>query len=70
MTKTANPPAIAQPGGEVLFTVVVENTSPADQVTIQSVVDDVYGDVGAGCVPALPATLAPGSRWCAPSAAR
>ena len=59
-TKTANPTSVPETGGTVTFTVVVENTSLVDTVTINSVVDDQFGDVSASCLPALPVDLAPG----------
>ncbi len=59
-TKTANPTSVPETGGDVTFTITVENTSAVDTVTINSVVDTVFGDVSASCVPALPANLAPG----------
>ena len=61
VTKSANLAEVPASGADVEFTVTVENTSVADVVTITSVVDDVFGDVGASCLPALPADLAPGA---------
>jgi uncharacterized repeat protein (TIGR01451 family) len=60
VTKTANPTFMSEPGGTVTFTVIVENTSTVDSVTIDSLIDDQFGDISDNCVPALPATLAPG----------
>jgi hypothetical protein len=60
ITKTADPASVEEPGGDVTFTVVVENTSAVDDVTVESVLDDMYGDVGASCDMPLPALLAPG----------
>ena len=45
LSKTADPANLPEPGGPVTFTVVVANVSQVDQVTIQSLVDDVYGDL-------------------------
>ena len=59
-TKTANPTSVPETGGDVTFTIVVENTSLVDTVTITSVNDSVYGDVSSSCAPALPADLLPG----------
>ncbi len=59
VTKSANPTSVPETGGDVTFTVKVENTSLVDSVTINSVVDTQFGDVSASCVPALPATIAP-----------
>jgi uncharacterized repeat protein (TIGR01451 family) len=59
VTKNAYPTSVAEPGGDVQFRVVVENTSAVDHVTIQSLVDDQFGDLAGYCDSALPATLAP-----------
>ncbi len=45
VTKTANPTSLPEPGGSVLFTLVVRNTSAVDSITVTSLVDDVHGDV-------------------------
>ena len=45
MTKTADPTYGAEPGGNVTFDVVVENSSGVDSVTITSLTDDVHGDL-------------------------
>jgi uncharacterized repeat protein (TIGR01451 family) len=65
VTKTANPTSLKEPGGTVNFTVTIENTSQAN-VTINSVVDDKFGNLAAvaggspaGCF-AVPFQLAPG----------
>ncbi len=59
VTKTANRAFVNAPSQTTTFTVKVRNTSGTDSVTISSVVDSVYGNVGSGCAPSLPATLAP-----------
>lgn len=49
VTKTPSVGSVTEPGGNVVFTVEVTNTSPTDTVYITSLVDDVYGDLdGAG----------------------
>ena len=60
VTKSASVSEVLEPGGDVEFTVVVENTSAVDNVTINSVIDDQFGDVGGSCTPAVGSTLAPG----------
>ncbi len=57
--KTPDPPEIIGPEGLVTYTVTITNTW-AVEITIDSVFDDRFGDVGASCDQALPATLAPG----------
>jgi LPXTG-site transpeptidase (sortase) family protein len=44
LTKTPGVTSIDEPGGDVTFTVEVENTSP-EAVTLDSLVDDVFGDL-------------------------
>jgi uncharacterized repeat protein (TIGR01451 family) len=64
--KTASPTSIKEPGGTVNYTVTVQNTSTVN-VTIESVVDDKFGNLAnvaggspAGCF-AVPFVLAPGA---------
>ncbi len=45
--KSANPTSVQEPGGDVTFTVVVRNTSAVDAVTIDTLVDNVYGSLAA-----------------------
>lgn len=59
VTKRAHPNALPEPGGPVTFTVTVRNTSAVDAVRVDRLVDDQFGELGATCLPALPATLAP-----------
>ncbi len=69
VTKTADPAEVAEPGGDVTFTVRVENTSAVDSVTIDSLVDDTYGDLNSQGTCAVPQTIpAGGSYECAFSA--
>ena len=60
VTKTADVTSVPETGGSLHYTVLVANTSAADDVTIETVIDDMFLDVSPSCVPALPATLAPG----------
>jgi uncharacterized repeat protein (TIGR01451 family) len=57
---TTSPGSVLQTGGLVLFDVIIENTSAVDVVTLDAVVDDVFGNVSTSCFPALPASVAPG----------
>ncbi len=36
---------MAEPGGDVTFTVRIDNTSAVDDVTIDSLTDTIYGDL-------------------------
>ncbi|TDG12906.1 hypothetical protein E2F43_15230 [Seongchinamella unica] len=47
LLKTADPVTVQSPGGPVTFTVEAINTSPSAQITITSLVDDIYGDITA-----------------------
>ena len=44
VTKAASPTSVAEPGGTVTFTVIVDNTS-VEPITITSLTDDVFGDL-------------------------
>ncbi|MCE7987353.1 MAG: DUF11 domain-containing protein [Caldilinea sp. CFX5] len=59
VTKRANPTSLPEPGGNVTFTVTVENSSLLDQVRIDQITDDHFGDLRTACAPALPAWLPP-----------
>lgn len=43
--KSANVAAVVEPGADVVFTVVVNNTSKVDTVVIEAVEDSVHGDI-------------------------
>ena len=43
--KSATPSSVQEPGGDVTFTIAVKNTSAADAITIDTVVDSIYGDL-------------------------
>lgn len=59
--KSANPTLIPEPGGPVTYSVLVANASDTESVTIETLVDDLYGTLsGMGSCPPLPFTLAPG----------
>jgi hypothetical protein len=45
LTKTADQTVLPWPGGDVLFTLVVHNTSAVDAVRIDALTDSIYGDV-------------------------
>ncbi len=63
VTKTASPTHVSEPGGVVTFTVRVDNSSTVDTVSIESLVDDVYGDLDGrgGC--AVPQSLVAGGTY-------
>lgn len=63
VTKTADPTSLPEPGGTVTFTVEVTNTSAVDTVTIDSLVDDVAGDLDGQGSCSVPQVLAPGETY-------
>lgn len=62
VTKAAVPDSVDEPGGTVDYTVSVRNVSadPDDVVIVDSIVDDLYGNIGQ-CVPG--AEIAVGATW-------
>jgi|GEM_PF-1329794 len=60
VTKTANPTSLPEPGGTVNFTVRVDNTSAVDDVTIDSLIDTIHGDLNGQGTCAVPQTIALG----------
>lgn len=63
LNKTASPTAVDEPGGDVTFTLKVDNLSPVDAVTITSLTDSIYGNLAGVC--ALPWSIpVGGSRTC------
>jgi len=57
--KIAVPSALAEPGGDFEFRLTVQNASPVDTVTINSLVDDVYGNFNGQGSCRVPQVLAP-----------
>jgi len=45
ITKTADVASLDEPGGDVTFTFIVNNTSAVDTVTIDTLMDTVFGDL-------------------------
>ena len=63
LTKTADPTNLPEPGGPVNFTVIITNTSPADEITIDTLMDDVHGDLNGQGTCSVPQTLAVGASY-------
>jgi len=64
VVKEASPTEVDEPGGDVTFSVEVKNTSPFATFTLESLIDDIYGDItliSDGC--SVPQTLAPGGSY-------
>ena len=45
VVKTASPTQVPEPGGEVTYTVEVTNTATVESVIIETIDDDIYGDL-------------------------
>ncbi|MEH6588960.1 MAG: hypothetical protein V7746_01825 [Halioglobus sp.] len=62
VAKSVYPQEIAEPGGTAIYSLRVANTSATEQVQINTITDDLYGDVFAlgTCAATPPVTLAPG----------
>jgi len=59
VSKTATPDQVNEPGGLVTFSVLITNTSvPSDPVRIDTLLDDVHGDLNGKGDCAVPQTLA------------
>jgi hypothetical protein len=62
--KTANPTTVSEPGGDVVFTVVIDNDSVStDPVTIDSLVDDIHGDLNGQGTCSVPQTIPSGDTY-------
>ncbi|MEP6390447.1 MAG: hypothetical protein ABJ056_11045 [Halioglobus sp.] len=58
LRKTASPRLVAAPGGDVTFSVRVQNTSASESLTLTTLTDDIYGDLNGMGTCSLPQTLA------------
>ncbi len=65
VTKSPSPDTLAAPGGDVTFTVSVTNESTFEPVTLDALVDSIYGDLdGTGnCLADSSITLQPGETY-------
>ena len=67
VVKTASPLSRVAPGGTFTFTLVVSNPSPINPITITTLTDDIYGNIGTNpaasntCDDLIGDTLAPGA---------
>jgi hypothetical protein len=62
VTKTPDPAELPIPGGEVSYTVAVANTGLSD-VTIDSLTDDMFGDLNGQGSCSVPQTIAAGESY-------
>ena len=63
VTKTADPASLGEPGGDFTFSVNVHNDSSVDAVTLESLTDDLYGDLAGLGTCSVPQTIAPGGDY-------
>ena len=63
LTKTATPGTVNEPGGDVGFTIQVQNTSAVDQITINSLIDTIHGGLNGQGDCAVPQMIAAGSSY-------
>ena len=61
--KTANPTSLVEPGGDVTFSILINNLSATDVVTINSLTDNLYGDLNGVGTCAVPQTLPVGGSY-------
>ena len=60
---TASPDQVSEPGGDVTYTVTVTNLTTQEAVTLDSLVDSLYGDLDGQGDCSLPQTLEPGASY-------
>ena len=63
VVKSASPTSVPEPGGTVTYTVTVTNDSAVDTVTIDTLTDDVIGDLNGLGTCSVPQVLAPGETY-------
>lgn len=63
MVKTATPSSVLEPGGNVTFEFTVNNLSQVDTVTIDSLIDSIYGDLDGQGDCSVPQNIAPGNGY-------
>ncbi len=61
VTKTANPTNVPEPGGPVNFMVRIDNTSSVDTVTINTLIDNIHGNLNGAGNCSVPQTILPGN---------
>jgi hypothetical protein len=63
VNKTAAPTTVEEPGEDVVFSIVIINSSQVDEVEITSLIDNVHGDLNGQGDCAMPQTLAAGESY-------
>lgn len=61
--KTASPDNVNEPGGNVTFSMTINNLSSVDEVTIDAMYDDIFGDLDGQGDCSIPQLIAPGSSY-------
>jgi len=63
VTKTPSPKSLPEPGGLVTYSVVVVNLSTVDTVTIDTLADDMFGDLNGKGSCSVPQTISKGGQY-------
>ena len=63
VTKAASPEELPEPGGDVTFSVDIENTGTAKSLTLTSLVDDIHGDLNGQGDCSVPQVIAAGATY-------
>lgn len=63
LNKTANPTTVDEPGADVIFTFSVQNMSIVDAVTINTLTDNVYGNLNGQGTCSVPQTIPAGGTY-------
>ena len=67
LVKTANPTSVPEPGADVEFTVVITNNDFVEALTLNSLDDDIYGDIADASNPNIVSTTCLVSQTLMPS---
>ncbi|MCB0172464.1 MAG: hypothetical protein KDJ97_18105, partial [Anaerolineae bacterium] len=62
VSKKANPTSVPESGLNVFFSVMVTNTSPVDNIAVNSIFDDKFNEIGGSCISKVPTSIGPGSQ--------
>ncbi len=63
VTKSADPSQLPEPGGPVTFSLTIDNDSAVDSITLESLVDDIHGDLDGLGDCALPQAIDAGDSY-------
>ncbi|MDA8019935.1 MAG: hypothetical protein MPN21_21050 [Thermoanaerobaculia bacterium] len=63
VTKTASPTEVDEPGGNVTFSVTVDNLGTGESLSLTALVDDIHGDLNGQGTCSVPQTIAPSGSY-------